>query len=88
MSGIVAQNTLDNTGLIKAPAGGGAWNFIKKLTASSSATLDFVDGTSDVVLDDTYKEYLFTYNNIHPATAVIVDPVTTDCQEIPPARSS
>ena len=68
MSGIVAQNTLDNTGLIKSPAGGGAWNFIKKLTASASGTLDFVDGTSDVVLDSTYKEYLFTFNNMHPAT--------------------
>ena len=68
MSGIIAQNTLDSSGLIKAQAGGGAWNFIKKLTASSSATLDFVDGTSDVVLDSTYKEYLFTFNNMHPQT--------------------
>ena len=68
MSGIIAQNTLDNSGLIKAPAGGGAWNFIKKLTASSSATLDFVDGTSDVVLDSTYKEYVFTFNNMHAGT--------------------
>tara|TARA_R100000231_G_scaffold54280_2_gene45619 strand:+ start:516 stop:1130 length:615 start_codon:yes stop_codon:yes gene_type:complete len=42
--------------------------FIKKLTASSSATLSFVNGSSDVVLDSTYKEYLFTFNNIHPAT--------------------
>jgi hypothetical protein len=42
--------------------------FIKKLTASSSATLSFVDGTDGVVLDDTYKEYLFTFNNIHPQT--------------------
>jgi hypothetical protein len=42
--------------------------FIKKLTASSSSTLSFVDGSSDVVLDNTYKEYLFTFNNIHPAT--------------------
>ena len=47
---------------------GGSMTFIKKLTASSSATLSFVDGTSDVVLDDTYKEYLFTFNNIHPET--------------------
>ena len=46
----------------------GTYTFIKKLTASSSATLSFVDGSSDVVLDGTYKEYLFTYNNIHPAT--------------------
>ena len=68
MSGIVAQNTLLSSGLIKSPAGGGAWNFIKKLTASASGTLDFVDGTSDVVLDSTYREYLFTFNNMHPAT--------------------
>jgi hypothetical protein len=46
----------------------GSMVFIKKLTASSSATLSFVDGTSDVVLDDTYKEYLFTFKDIHPAT--------------------
>ena len=48
--------------------GPGSMVFIKKLTASASSTLSFVDGTSDVVLDDTYKEYLFTFNNIHPAT--------------------
>jgi len=46
----------------------GSMTFIKKLTASSSATLSFVDGTDGVVLDDTYKEYVFTFNNIHPAT--------------------
>jgi hypothetical protein len=46
----------------------GSMVFIKKLTASSSATLSFVDGTDGVVLDDTYKEYYFTYNNMHPAT--------------------
>jgi hypothetical protein len=42
--------------------------FIKKLTASASATLSFVDGTDGVVLDDTYKEYVFTFNNMHPAS--------------------
>ena len=67
MTGIIAQNTLDNSGLIKSPEGGGAWNFIKKLTASSSATVSFVDGSSDVVLDSTYKEYVFTFKNIHPS---------------------
>ena len=46
----------------------GSMIFIKKLTASSSATLSFVDGTDGVVLDDTYKEYVFTFNNMHPAT--------------------
>ena len=41
---------------------------IKTLTASSSATLDFVDGSSDVVLDNTYPIYKFDFINIHPAT--------------------
>jgi len=46
----------------------GSMTFIKKLTASGSGTLSFVDGASGVVLDDTYKEYVFTFKNIHPAT--------------------
>ena len=46
----------------------GSMVFIKKLTASSSSTLSFVDGSNGVVLDDTYKEYLFTFNNIHAGT--------------------
>jgi len=46
---------------------GGSMIFIKKLTASASGTLDFLNGTSDVVFDDTYKEYLFTFKNIHPS---------------------
>ena len=45
----------------------GSMVFIKKLTASSSSTLSFVNGSSDVVLDSTYKEYLFTFKNIHPS---------------------
>jgi hypothetical protein len=42
----------------------GSMTFIKKLTASSSATLSFVDGTDGVDFS-IYKEYVFTYNNIH-----------------------
>ena len=60
MSGIIAQNTLDNSGLIKAPEGGGAWNFISKQTASASADISFTSG-----IDSTYKEYIFTFNNMH-----------------------
>ena len=64
---------LNNRGVRSATTFGsisalGEMRFIKKLTASSSATLSFVDGSSDVVLDNTYKEYIFTFNNIHPAT--------------------
>ena len=47
---------------------GGSMVFIKKLTASSSGTLSFVNGSSDVVLDSTYKEYVFTFKDIHPQT--------------------
>ena len=46
----------------------GALTHIKTLTASSSATLSFVDGSSDVVLDSTYPIYVFKFINIHPAT--------------------
>ena len=46
----------------------GSLILIKTLTASSSATLSFVNGASDVVLDSTYKEYMFIFNNMHPAT--------------------
>ena len=45
----------------------GSMVLIKTLTASSSATLDFVDGTSDVVLDNTYPIYLFKIINCHPS---------------------
>ena len=41
---------------------------IKTLTASSSSTLSFVDGSDGVVLDSTYPIYKFEFNNIHPAT--------------------
>jgi hypothetical protein len=47
----------------------GSMVFIKKLTASSDSSLSFVNGSSDVVLDSTYKEYLFTFNNMHPSAA-------------------
>jgi hypothetical protein len=63
MSGIVGQNTLDNSGLVKASSGGGGvWNLIETLTASSDATLDFTSG-----IDSTYDEYVFKIINLHPS---------------------
>ena len=47
---------------------GGSMTFIKKLTASSSGTLTFVNGASSVVLDSTYKEYLFVFKDIHSSS--------------------
>ena len=60
------QNSRYNIAL---PSGsGGAISLIKTITASTGdATISFVDGSSDVVLDNTYKEYLFIFNNLHPS---------------------
>ena len=45
---------------------------IKTLTASDSASLAFVGGASDVVLDNTYDEYMFVFTDIGPATDNVV----------------
>ena len=70
MSGIVAQNLGRRSGLVKAASGGGGnWVEIKTLTSDGSdATMSFVDGTSDVVLDSTYPIYCFHLIDIHPET--------------------
>ena len=47
----------------------GSLTHIKTLTASSSSTLSFVHGSSDVVLDSTYPIYMFKFINMHPASA-------------------
>tara|TARA_Y100000310_G_scaffold91806_1_gene89267 strand:+ start:154 stop:705 length:552 start_codon:yes stop_codon:yes gene_type:complete len=41
---------------------------IKTLTASNDASLSFVDGTSDVVFDSTYDEYMFVFYDIGPGS--------------------
>ena len=58
---------LNNRGVRSATTFGsisalGEMRFISKQTASSSATISFTSG-----IDSTYKEYLFTFNNIHPS---------------------
>jgi len=46
----------------------GSMTLIKEQTASSSASISFVNGTSDVVLDSTYPIYKFEFINIHAST--------------------
>ena len=46
----------------------GAMILIKTLTASSDSTLNFVNGSSDVVFDSTYPIYKVKFIDIHPAT--------------------
>jgi len=46
----------------------GAMTLIKTVTASSSSTVTFVHGTSDVVLDNTYPIYKVEMINVHPSS--------------------
>ena len=50
--------------------GGGAANFIKiaAATASNSASITFVNGVGGVVLDGTYKEYVFVLEDLFAIT--------------------
>ena len=67
MTGIISDNVGRTSGLVKsAGGGGGTWTLIKTLTASDDDTIDFVNGTSDVVLDSTYPIYKLVLINIHP----------------------
>ena len=71
---------LNNRGVKDATAFGsitglGDLVFISRSTASSSASLSITSG-----INSTYKEYLFIFNNIHPATdsSVLKFQVSTD----------
>ena len=65
---IVTYNNRSITNISAIPGAAKSLTHIKTLTASSSSTLSFVDGSSDVVLDSTYPIYLFKIINTHPAT--------------------
>jgi len=58
----VVKFNSSNNGL-EAGDVGGAMVLISTQTASSSATVDFTSG-----IDSTYKEYIFKFTDIHPAT--------------------
>jgi hypothetical protein len=47
----------------------GSLVLIKSQTASSSANISFIHGTSSVVFDGTYNTYMFKFIDIHPASA-------------------
>ena len=57
------NNSLSAITSIPAAISGGSLNLISTQTASSSSSLSFTSG-----LDSTYKEYIFKFINIHPAT--------------------
>ena len=57
------NNSLSAITAIPASISGGGLNLISTQTASSSSSLSFTSG-----LDSTYKEYVFRYYDMHPAT--------------------
>ena len=66
---IVTYNNRSIANISAIPGAAKSLTHIKTLTASSSSTLSFVDGSSDVVLDSTYPIYLFKFINIHPSAS-------------------
>ncbi len=65
---IVTYNNRSIANISAIPGAAESLTHIKTLTASSSSTLSFVNGSSDVVLDSTYPIYLFKIINMHPQT--------------------
>jgi hypothetical protein len=65
MAVISNTTTIIDAGAISVAKG--SLTLIKTLTASSSGTLTFHHGASGVILDSTYKEYMFEFINIHPS---------------------
>ena len=55
----IAHNFTPPTATTTSQVGAGAMVLIKSITASSDSTISFVNGSSDVVLDGTYKTYVF-----------------------------
>ena len=65
---IVTYNNRSIANISAIPGAAESLTHIKTLTASSSSTLSFVDGSDNVVLDSTYPIYLFKFINMHPAS--------------------
>ena len=65
---IVTYNNRSIANISAIPGAAKALTHIKTLTASSSSTLSFVDGSDDVVLDSTYPIYLFKFITLHSAS--------------------
>jgi len=62
---IVTYNNRSIANISAVPGAAKSLTHIKTLTASSSSTLSFVNGSDDVVLDSTYPIYLFKFIGIH-----------------------
>jgi hypothetical protein len=61
--------------------GGGQWTKIKSQEiTSSTATMEWIDGTNDVVFDDTYTRYILSISKLKPANDSVYfqSQITTD----------
>ena len=65
--GLVKYNDLSISSISDVSGSDKSMILIKEQTASSSDDISFVDGTSDVVLDNTYPIYVFKLINLHPS---------------------
>ena len=66
----IKYNFTPPTATTSAQVGAGAMTLIKTIDASSSANIQFIHGSSDVVMDNTYRTYIFKLIDIHPASHV------------------
>jgi|TARA_R100001460_G_scaffold19553_1_gene40676 hypothetical protein len=64
---IVTYNNRSIANISAIPGAAKSLTHIKTLTASSSSTLSFVNGSDNVVLDSTYPIYIFKFFSIHPS---------------------
>ena len=69
---IVTYNNRSIANISAIPGAAKSLTHIKTLTASSSSTLSFLNGSDNVVFDSTYPIYLFKFIDIHPATDDVV----------------
>jgi len=67
----VSNNALSNITAVPASIPTGALTLIKSITASASASIEFINGTDGVVLDGTYSSYVFKFINMHPQTDAV-----------------
>jgi hypothetical protein len=65
--GVISNGTtLLDAGALDSGIATGAMTLIKTVTISSNtANVSFIHGTSSVVFDSTYKEYIFKFINVH-----------------------
>jgi hypothetical protein len=64
MNPVLVRNAVEQF----APSTTSGWVPIKTVTASASATVDFVNGSGGVVLDGTYKTYALVISGLIPSS--------------------